>query len=167
MIKKLEQKIFLKLYNFSRESSKVAKIAVLITIISAKFFAVVYFLVVGWLIYNQDPRLNEFVLLPAVVFLLTKLIPYFYNRQRPFAALKFKSLIEQRRDHSFPSNHSGSAFIIALMILQLNFWGGLVLLAAAILTAFSRIMVGVHYPLDILGAVIIAFLVNLIGIKLF
>jgi len=165
MIKKLDQKLFLKLYNFTQKHSRLGGTAVLITNYSSNFFSTIYFAAAVWLIYTNDSRLKQFVFVPAVVYLLAKIIPYLYNRKRPFADLAVKSLVEQRNDHSFPSTHSGSSFIIALAVLNLNFFAGIIFLLAAILTALSRIMVGVHYPLDILGAVIIAFTVHFISIN--
>ncbi|MBD3420066.1 MAG: phosphatase PAP2 family protein [Chitinivibrionales bacterium] len=58
------------------------------------------------------------------------------------------------RRRSFPSGHTNFSFSVA-MILVLFFGAGLwyVFLLAA-LVAYSRIYLGIHYPLDILGGVI-------------
>ncbi|TDO91344.1 undecaprenyl-diphosphatase [Halanaerobium saccharolyticum] len=165
MIKKLDQKLFLKIYNFTQKRSRLAAAAVLITNFSSKFFSTIYFAAAVWLIYTNDAGLKQFVFAPAVVYSLAKIIPYLYNRKRPFADLKVQSLVEQRNDHSFPSTHSSSSFIIALAFLNLNLLAGLILLTAATATALSRVMVGVHYPLDIVGAVTIAFTVHFIVIS--
>jgi len=61
---------------------------------------------------------------------------------------------------AFPSDHSTAAFAIALVALVFlaRRWGAALLAGALI--GFSRVSVGVHYPGDILGSV----LVSVIGV---
>ncbi|RAK05450.1 undecaprenyl-diphosphatase [Halanaerobium saccharolyticum] len=167
MLKNLDQKLFLKLYNFTQKHSGLAGTAVLITKFAPRFFSTIYFAAVVWLIYTNDVRLKQFIFAPAVVYLLAKTIPYLYNRKRPFADLEIQSLVEQKNDHSFPSTHSSSSFIIALAVLNLNLLAGLILLAAATATALSRIMVGVHYPSDVLGAWLISLIFHFVALNFF
>jgi undecaprenyl-diphosphatase len=59
---------------------------------------------------------------------------------------------------SFPSDHATAAFGVALATWAFldRRWGG-VLFAAAVLIGFARVYVGVHYPVDILGGLLAAF----------
>lgn len=165
MIKKVDQKIFFKIYNFTVSHQQISKLAVLITKYSSKFFSVIYISTAFYLIYNSDPRIKTFILIPAVVYLTAKLIPLLYNRPRPFAEFSLKSLVKQRKDHSFPSTHSASSMIISLAVLTINFKFGFLMILMAGLTALSRIMVGVHYPSDILGAWILALSLHFLGMN--
>ncbi|MFN2341207.1 MAG: phosphatase PAP2 family protein [Halanaerobium sp.] len=128
----------------------------MITKYSSAIFSTIYISTVIYLIYNSDPRIQIFIVIPAAVYLITKLIPFLYNRRRPFAEFSLKSLIKQRADHSFPSTHAASSLIISLAFLNISLELGLLLIFLAILTALSRIMVGVHYPTDIIGAWLLA-----------
>lgn len=166
MLKKIDQKIFFAIYNFTVSHNFISKLAVFITKFSSKFFSLIYFTVGGWLIYNSDPRLRSFILVPAAVYLTVKLIPLLYNRRRPFAEYNLKNLVKQREDHSFPSTHTSSSFIISLALLNINFEIGVLMLFIAALTAVSRIMAGVHYPSDILGGFSLALIINLLGFKI-
>lgn len=167
MIKKLDKKIFFKLYNFTLSRQLFSELVVLINKYSSKFFSTIYITTAIYLIYSSDSRIKLFTLIPAAVYLTARLIPYLYNRRRPFAEYSLDTLVKQRDDHSFPSTHSGSSMIIALAVLNINFKLGILMIFLAVLTALSRIMVGVHYPSDILGAWLIALSLYFTGMNFF
>ncbi|MFW6229611.1 MAG: phosphatase PAP2 family protein [Halanaerobium sp.] len=166
MIKKIDKRIFFVLYNFTISHNFISKIAVFITKFSSKFFSTIYFAVGGWLIYNSDPKLRVFIIIPAAVYLVVKSTPILYNRRRPFAEYGLKKLIKQRQDHSFPSTHTASSLIISLTVLNISFELGFLMIILAVITALSRIMVGVHYPSDVLGGWLISIIFYLLGINI-
>ena len=167
MIKKLDKKIFFKLYNFTLNHQRFSVLAGLFTKYASKIFSIIYIFTASYLIYSSDSRIREFILIPAAVYLTAKLIPFLYNRRRPFAEYSLKTLIKQRKDHSFPSTHTASSMIISLAVLNINFQLGILMIFLAVLTALSRIMVGVHYPSDILGAWLITLSFYFLALKFF
>jgi undecaprenyl-diphosphatase len=82
------------------------------------------------------------------------------DRPRPFERYaEPKTLVPHPHDASFPSGHAATSFAAATM-LSLAFpslAAPLLVLATAV--SFSRVYVGVHYPLDILGGAVLGALV--------
>jgi undecaprenyl-diphosphatase len=74
-----------------------------------------------------------------------------FARARPFDATTDIRVVDRRpTTYSFPSGHAATAFGGAVGLLAIwprQWW----LLGLAVAIAFSRIYVGVHYPLDVIG----------------
>ena len=75
-------------------------------------------------------------------------------------------LIARPDDFSFPSGHTGASFaaVSAFYASRSRLW--IPLLILAVLIAFSRLYLYVHYPSDILAGVVIGIMAGWIGFKL-
>jgi undecaprenyl-diphosphatase len=96
----------------------------------------------------------------AVAHLITDL----WARPRPFTAHPADAhlFVPASHDPSFPSDHATAAFAIAVAILLRHRKAGVVALVLAALVAVSRVVVGVHYPSDVLGGAAIGALAALV-----
>src|SRR4051812_10675028 len=92
------------------------------------------------------------------------------GRPRPFVADSHVHLfLAHAPDPGFPSDHATAAFAIAAVLIARLGRRALPVLIAAALLAVARVLVGVHYPSDVLaGAVLgtaVAALICLIAAK--
>ncbi len=81
-------------------------------------------------------------------------------RQRPYEAIEaLQALVPPPHGTSFPSGHTASAFAVAVVLFRnLKKKIGGCFLALAILISLSRIYVGVHYPTDVLGGILLGII---------
>ncbi len=98
-------------------------------------------------------------------FILTDIIQFFYPIARPFAALSFTPLIGAS-GASFPSGHTAFFFALSFALLIFDRRWGFWFLALSLLVGLSRVFVGVHYPMDILGGIAVGFIAYLVVKKL-
>ncbi|MBI2010632.1 MAG: phosphatase PAP2 family protein [Candidatus Colwellbacteria bacterium] len=85
----------------------------------------------------------------------TPLIRFWYYRPRPFVDFSFDPLISHPLNSSFPSGHMAFLIPLSLVLWFLNKKAGSVFILASLIVGFSRIAVGVHWPSDILGGILI------------
>lgn len=85
-------------------------------------------------------------------------------RTRPYDIFTgVQRLVEKQSDWSFPSGHSAASFVTAVvMFRELPRKYGVPALTLAFLIAFSRLYVGVHYPLDVLTGAVSGTLIALL-----
>lgn len=89
-------------------------------------------------------------------------------RTRPFdlanpVVSRSRLLIDPPTDYSFPSGHTLASFEAATAIYKDHTLYGFAVFLLALLIAFSRIYLQVHYPSDVLGGAILGFLLGLLG----
>lgn len=92
--------------------------------------------------------------------LLGFVIGIFYYEPRPFVTDHVNLLTPHAPDASFPSDHSLGTMSIALGIKNNYKFLGAILIILSLLVGVSRVYVGVHYPMDVLGSYLIVLVVN-------
>ncbi len=101
------------------------------------------------------PAIVVLFLSMAAAWSTNALIGTFFFRPRPYVDLENVHLLIGTTfgSKSFPSDHTvlSFAFACALFLIHKNL--GIIALAVALLIGLSRIMAGVHYPLDVLVAI--------------
>jgi undecaprenyl-diphosphatase len=88
------------------------------------------------------------------------LLKYAVQRDRPpTIVLDPEPLMEVPTTSSFPSGHTSTSFACAYVISRLAPRLTVYVYALAALIGFSRIYVGVHYPLDVLAGAVLGVVV--------
>ncbi|MCC2954706.1 undecaprenyl-diphosphatase [Massilia sp. IC2-477] len=104
---------------------------------------------------------------------LNGLIGHFWYSPRPFVLDVGHTFLLHDPDSSFPSDHATSIFSVALVLafsrVQEARRIGWVLLPLALVVAWSRVYLGVHWPKDMAGALVVsaamAWLVSTPGLR--
>ena len=92
--------------------------------------------------------------------LLNALFKYAVQRDRPpTVILDPKPLMEVPTTSSFPSGHTSTSFACAYVISRLAPRLTIPVFVLAALIGFSRVYVGVHYPLDVIAGAIFGLIV--------
>ena len=122
-----------------------------------------------WLRGNYDTKkqiLKAFIF-TSIAILISQCISHVYYHPRPFVMEVGRTLIYHAPNGSFPSDHMLIFSTIAFSYLfSAQRKLGIFLLVMAWLVAWSRVYLGVHFPLDMLGAFLLAFALNFFGLKL-
>ena len=122
-----------------------------------------------WLRGNYDTKkqiLKAFIF-TSIAILISQCISHVYYHPRPFVMEVGRTLIYHAPNGSFPSDHMLIFSSIAFSYLfSAQRKLGIFLLGMAWLVAWSRVYLGVHFPLDMLGAFLLAFALNFFGLKL-
>ena len=159
MIQSMDENLFFRLYSLTMESDFLGEWMVFITNASSTLFVLIYLALLLTLLIRKNRNIVPALGGPFMAFILVYVIRIFYQRPRPFMALDIESLIYHEASGSLPSMHATSAFAIAAAVYLVHEKLGLTALALAALTGISRVMVGVHFPLDILTGALLSALV--------
>jgi undecaprenyl-diphosphatase len=125
-----------------------------------------------WLYKGRLPALKVLVALCLTIgatdLVSHRLIKPLVHRPRPDPT---QMVVILRAPHggrySFPSNHAANCFAGAVFLSSVYPPLRILLYTAAALVAYSRVYVGVHYPIDVLGGALLGLALGSIGAAAF
>jgi len=129
-------------------------------------YVVVIGLVLAWVRHGSDVRRQVFDAIATGVLALAvnMVIAYFWYHPRPFEVGIGTQFLAHAPDSSFPSDHGTILFALAFGLLRsggVRFWSS-VSLMIALLVAWARVYVGVHWPMDMAGSLTVAFVTTIV-----
>lgn len=173
----MNEKQYNRLLTFLRKTPRREKLsAAFVRILPPVFFAVYgieLLLLAASAVQNHfslSPCLNLVgaVLSPALCLFSSSALRTLINRERPYETLPITPLIHKdTHGRSFPSNHTASAFVLAITALSLSPALFAVMLILAFLTGLSRLAAGLHWPEDILAGALLGCFFGVLEILLF
>ena len=121
-------------------------------------------LIVGFVYWSYDKKLGRTIGLSAIMGLAwNTMVKNIVLRRRPYfdhKGIKILRVVDPKADiydisaqgYSFPSGHSTNAVTVfgALAVSLRKRWMTIVAVMIPLLTGFSRVVVGAHYPTDVL-----------------
>ncbi|KZL92625.1 phosphatase PAP2 family protein [Clostridium magnum] len=91
---------------------------------------------------------------------LSFIIGIIYYVPRPFVQQKVNLLFPHVIDASFPSDHAIGTMSIAIGINKYQKLSGRILIILSVLVGISRVYVGHHFPIDVIGGYVIVLATN-------
>lgn len=162
----MNYELFKSIHNLSGHSSALDDLMVFITDKAIYIFALV--LLVLWFFGGKS--MKRAVLYAGgtgvIALVVNVLIAQIYYEPRPFVTHHIQTLIPHAKDSSFPSDHSTGAFTIAISMWFRYKKIGISMFILALLTGFSRIWAGLHYPFDVLGSLMVAIVLSFVLVKI-
>lgn len=132
-------------------------------------WSVPVFICIAWLRGSENIRKALLVAIATGVFglLVNLVIGWFWPHPRPFMIGLGHTLIVHAADASFPSNHLTLLLSVTVsFLLQRELkMVGIVFALLAFPVAWSRIYLGVHFPLDMLGAIAVSSLCAVLALR--
>ena len=126
------------------------------------------FVIIALFLYFKKHR-KVGILMTISLILEFVIIKNWVARIRPYEMIDgLTLLVGKANDLSFPSGHTGSAFALAVvvfMVMERKY--GIIALVLASLMGFSRLYVGIHYPSDVLGGIVLGVITSIIAVKCF
>ena len=99
----------------------------------------------------------------AIANLNVALVNFIFFRDRPFNNHEVTLLFYEPTDSSFPSNAIAATTALACGIWIANKRLGSISFGAVLIFGFIRIFSGIHYPIDILGGLLIGILSTVVA----
>ncbi len=134
---------------------------------TAKPIVVLSFIIIfilGLIKKNRKLKLTSIQIVGGLIIttIIVVLLKHSVGRPRPYITDPTLWHAASKSNPSFPSGHTAVTFVVAT-ILSLNYrrnYIGIMFFTWAILVAFSRLDLGMHYPSDVIAGAFIGFIIS-------
>ena len=119
-----------------------------------------------WIIFFRERKIYSFLIIAAssgLAWFVTEIV-------KNITAIKRPDIIEPvivEQGCSFPSGHAAVTMALAIAVYSLNKKIGILFIIISILIGISRVILGVHFPVDVIGGWVLGFFIAFVLISLF
>lgn len=122
----------------------------------------IFWLIMALILWFSDRKKEAILLATAIILggIFFIFLKVFIARPRPYQVIAGSRVIEVEGGSSFPSGHAKNVFSVAVILgkNRIKRWK-VSLYTLAVIVSFSRIYVGMHYPLDALVGAIAGYII--------
>lgn len=109
----------------------------------------------------------KLLLLAAIPFVLVSTVRALIKAPRPYELVDFCRFSQKpphyKKGSSFPSRHVFSAFLIAVLAFEYSWQLGVLALDLSLTLALLRVVLGIHFPKDVICGAIIGVALGVVG----
>jgi len=137
-----------------------------LTIFAAKYMPLIIILGLIYLWIKRGDKTKDIVLYGVYAAVIGLLINYIiglvYFHPRPFMIPTGTLLFSYPGDSSFPSDHTTLMLSLTFMLTYFRETRkmGLLFVVLGLIGGFARVFCGVHFPMDILGSVVVSLIIT-------
>lgn len=168
---KINTDLFYLIYNFGKNNILLIDLGIFLAkyLLYILIFILFYFILFSKFDFNfknlKYARIILFIELILAVLIsrgiIGEFIKFFWPVQRPFDYLSIKSFISESGP-GMPSGHTTFLFAISMIVFFWNKKWGIIYFILSFINGLFRIFVGVHWPFDIFGGILIGIFCSIL-----
>ena len=158
----IDDKLFLKIFKDNRKGYFKSFMKLMSRLGDGYVWAFLYF---SLYMFRIKYAILYFARAAAAVFICIFVFLYiksFFSRMRPYKKHDKIPIMYPPDKHSFPSGHTMVGFAISFSVGSYSFGSEILFYTIASLIAFSRVYVGLHYPLDVICGIVLGSVIGML-----
>lgn len=158
----IDDKLFLKIFKDNRRGYFKSFMKLMSRLGDGYVWAFLYF---SLYMFRIKYAILYFARAAAAVFICIFVFLYiksFFSRMRPYKKHDKVPIMYPPDKHSFPSGHTMVGFAISFSVGSYSFGSAILFYTIASLIAFSRVYVGLHYPLDVICGIVLGSIIGIL-----
>ena len=158
----IDDKLFLKIFKDNRRGYFKSFMKLMSRLGDGYVWAFLYF---SLYMFRIKYAILYFARAAAAVFICIFVFLYiksFFSRMRPYKKHDKIPIMYPPDKHSFPSGHTMIGFAISFSVGSYSFGSAILFYTIASLIAFSRVYVGLHYPLDVICGIVLGSIIGML-----
>ena len=158
----IDDKLFLKIFKDNRRGYFKSFMKLMSRLGDGYVWAFLYF---SFYMFRIKYAILYFARAAAAVFICIFVFLYiksFFSRMRPYKKHDKIPIMYPPDKHSFPSGHTMVGFAISFSVGSYSFGSAILFYTIASLIAFSRVYVGLHYPLDVICGIVLGSVIGML-----